>query len=87
VRNIGDLPQLGGVYSAQILKYSKKYDHSSDNESEFEDDDQVQRPNQLLKLPIDGSIFHDGIPFHHFALSNLKKKHINRLKRNGKFVS
>jgi hypothetical protein len=80
VKNVEDLPQLGSLYSAQMLKYSKK----SDPEFEIDDyDADEDKPNRLLKLPDDGSIFNDGIPFHHFALTNLKEKHIKRLKKNG----
>lgn len=80
MKNVEDLPKLGSIYSAQMLKYSEKSDLQFDV-----DDVDDDRPNRLLKLPNDGSIFHDGIPFHHFALTTLKEKHIKRLKKNGFF--
>ncbi|CAK5049008.1 unnamed protein product [Meloidogyne enterolobii] len=83
VKNVDDLKQLGAIYSSQMLNCSKRSDPFPEfNESEEESSRRSKRP-RLLKLPSDGSIFNDGIPFHHFALTQLKDRHINRLKANG----
>nr|CAD2182082.1 unnamed protein product [Meloidogyne enterolobii] len=83
VKNVDDLKQLGAIYSSQMLNCSKRSDPFPEfNESEEESSRRSKRP-RLLKLPSDGSIFIDGIPFHHFALTQLKDRHINRLKANG----
>ena len=86
VKNMDDLKQLGGIYSAQMLNCSKRSEPLPEfDESEEESSKRCKRP-RLLKLPSDGSIFSDGIPFHHFALSQLKDRHILRLKKNGIFL-
>ncbi|KAL7070851.1 hypothetical protein ACQ4LE_009695 [Meloidogyne hapla] len=83
VKNIDDLKQLGAIYSSQMLNCSKRSVPLPElNESEEESSRRSKRP-RLLILPSDGSIFNDGIPFHHFALTQLKERHINRLKSNG----
>uniref|UniRef100_A0A1I8AXC4 Myb-like DNA-binding domain containing protein n=1 Tax=Meloidogyne hapla TaxID=6305 RepID=A0A1I8AXC4_MELHA len=82
VKNIDDLKQLGAIYSSQMLNCSKRSVPLPElNESEEESSRRSKRP-RLLILPSDGSIFNDGIPFHHFALTQLKERHINRLKSN-----
>ncbi|KAF7635275.1 hypothetical protein Mgra_00005244 [Meloidogyne graminicola] len=82
VKNVDDLKQLGGIYSSQMLNYSKKsVPLPYLDESEEESNKRSKRP-KLLKLPSDGSIFNDGIPFHHFALTQLKERHLLRLKAN-----
>lgn len=79
VRDAEDLPMLsGGIYAAQLLKMSREAEPMPD---ELEDNGWAEGG---LKLPPDGGIFHDGIPFHHFSLTALKPKHIRRLKKNGK---
>ncbi|KAL3117226.1 hypothetical protein niasHT_007629 [Heterodera trifolii] len=78
VRDAEDLPMLsGGIYAAQLLKMSREAEPMPD---ELEDNGWAEGG---LKLPPDGGIFHDGIPFHHFSLTALKPKHIRRLKKNG----
>uniref|UniRef100_A0A914GV66 Myb-like domain-containing protein n=1 Tax=Globodera rostochiensis TaxID=31243 RepID=A0A914GV66_GLORO len=76
VKHADDLPLLGGLYSAQLLQMSRR----AEPEPDFED---MDKPDGVLKLPVDGGIFHDGIPFHHFSLTALQPKHIRRLKKNG----
>ena len=73
-------PPPGGVYSAEMLKCSKaSVLHSFDL-----DDDELSRSR--LRLPPDGSIFNNNIPFHHVVLTQLKEKHIRRLKQNGLYL-
>ncbi|KAI3413874.1 hypothetical protein GPALN_011349 [Globodera pallida] len=76
VKHADDLPLLGGLYSAQLLQMSRRAEPESDCED-------IDKPDGVLKLPPDGGIFHDGIPFHHFSLTALQPKHIRRLKKNG----
>jgi hypothetical protein len=81
--DIGDeVRQLGGIYSAQMLNYTRPSEPELDG-GESDWDDRPQRASRKLRLPEDGGIFIDGIPFHHYVLTPLKDKHIRRLKRNG----
>lgn len=71
---------IGGVYSAKMLKHTKEAPKNV-NELNWEDDN--QRGN--FRLPEDGSIFIDGLPFHHYSLKELKEKHFECLRQNGWF--
>uniref|UniRef100_A0A915DZ91 Myb-like domain-containing protein n=1 Tax=Ditylenchus dipsaci TaxID=166011 RepID=A0A915DZ91_9BILA len=73
---IGDeVHMLSGIYSAHMLNYSKPSEPEAEDVGE-------QTERAMLRLPEDGGIFVDGIPFHHYVLSALKEKHIIRLKQN-----
>ena len=74
-----EMPQLGGVYSAGMLKYTIP---ASDEAFDF-CTEEPRRGKTQLHLPPDGSIFLDGIPFHHLVLTQLREKHIRRLYQNG----
>ncbi|KAI1714863.1 myb-like DNA-binding domain-containing protein [Ditylenchus destructor] len=71
-----DIHQLAGIYSAQMLNYTRPSEPNFDDY--YEDSKRA-----ILKLPADGGIFIDGIPFHHYVLTALKDKHLERLRRNG----
>lgn len=83
VKTADDLPQLGGIYSAQMLKITKNFQPKCQEFLDTENEHNNDNRKRLLTLPSDGSIFHNGIPFHHFALTPLEPKHILRLKQNG----
>ena len=70
---------IGGVYSAGILKFTKK--PSQNDAINWEDFEETERGK--FHLPDDGSIFIEGIPFHHLVLKELKEKHLLRLRQNG----
>ncbi|KAI1714647.1 myb-like DNA-binding domain-containing protein [Ditylenchus destructor] len=71
-----DIHKLAGIYSAQMLNYTRPSEPNLDDFYE-------ESKRAILKLPEDGGIFIDGIPFHHYVLTPLKDKHLERLRRNG----
>lgn len=71
---------IGGIYSSEMLKFTKKlkkntYDY-------WMEEEETERGK--FRLPDDGSIFIDSIPFHHLVLKELKEKHLRRLRQNGR---
>lgn len=89
MKSIDEPPTVGGYYCSSQAVNSQSAalsDDTDDDEEQDEERDRLRKAKEdpLFGLPADGSIFKDGLPFHHLSTQELKDSHYKRLERRGK---